>query len=208
MMEEVPAALREWESFYVIVGSSAGALTGLQFVVLTLISESGRIRGTSETMSAFASPNVVHFCVALLVSAILSAPWHGLAPAGVALIACGLGGFLYSLRVLLTAMRQKDYKPVLEDWIWHTTLPILAYAALAHSGLRIARESTPDTLFIPAAAVLLLVFIGIHNAWDTVLYMMIERGKEQRAAAAAAKASPAPAAPATPPPSPPVSPSA
>lgn len=208
MMESVPEALREWESFYVIVGSSAGALTGLQFVVLTLISESGRIRGTSETMAAFSSPNVVHFCVALLVSAILSAPWHGLAPAGIALIACGIGGFLYSIRVLLTAMRQKDYKPVLEDWIWHTTLPILAYAALAHSGLRISRESSADTLFIPATAVLLLVFIGIHNAWDTVLYMMIERGKEQRAAAAAAKAAAAGGPPAVPPPAPPVRPSA
>ena len=28
-------ALKEWESFYVIVGSSAGALIGLQFVVMT-----------------------------------------------------------------------------------------------------------------------------------------------------------------------------
>jgi hypothetical protein len=58
----------------VIVGSSAGALTGLQFVVLTLISESGAVRGTTATMSAFASPNVVHFCAALLISAIASTP--------------------------------------------------------------------------------------------------------------------------------------
>src|SRR5262249_37056652 len=31
MLESVPATLKEWETFYVIVGSSAGALTGLQF---------------------------------------------------------------------------------------------------------------------------------------------------------------------------------
>jgi len=30
-------ALDGWENFYVIVGSSAGALIGLQFVVITLI---------------------------------------------------------------------------------------------------------------------------------------------------------------------------
>jgi len=30
-------ALSGWENFYVIVGSSAGALIGLQFVVITLI---------------------------------------------------------------------------------------------------------------------------------------------------------------------------
>ena len=32
-------ALSGWENFYVIVGSSAGALIGLQFVVMTLIAD-------------------------------------------------------------------------------------------------------------------------------------------------------------------------
>ena len=32
-------ALRNWQNFYEIVGSSAGALTGLQFVVITLITQ-------------------------------------------------------------------------------------------------------------------------------------------------------------------------
>ena len=31
--------LNEWDSFYVIVGSVAGALIGLQFVMLTLIAD-------------------------------------------------------------------------------------------------------------------------------------------------------------------------
>jgi hypothetical protein len=31
--------LAGWENFYVIVGSSAGALIGLQFVVITLIAD-------------------------------------------------------------------------------------------------------------------------------------------------------------------------
>ena len=72
MDETAPSTLRAWESFYVIVGSSAGALTGLQFVVLTLITEAGVIRGSGETLAAFGSPNVVHFCAALLVSAIFA----------------------------------------------------------------------------------------------------------------------------------------
>ena len=36
--------LAEWESFYIIVGPSAGALIGLQFVVLTLIGERPSLR--------------------------------------------------------------------------------------------------------------------------------------------------------------------
>jgi hypothetical protein len=188
-------ALKAWESFYVIVGSSAGALTGLQFVVLTLISEAGMIRGTGETLAAFASPNVVHFCSALLVSAILSAPWHGLGPVGVAVTLCGVGGFIYSVAVLRRARRQRDYKPVLEDWIWHATLPILAYAALVYAGVQLSLALS-GALFIVGGSALLLVLIGIHNAWDTVTYVMVDRMREKKrksAATPAKEAGPAPA---------------
>jgi hypothetical protein len=39
------SVLADWESFYVIVGSSAGALTGLMFVVITLVADA-RIKRT------------------------------------------------------------------------------------------------------------------------------------------------------------------
>jgi hypothetical protein len=187
MAETAMAASRAWESFYVIVGSTAGALTGLQFVVLTLITEAGMLSGTGETLSAFASPNVVHFCAALLVSAILAAPWHGLAPPGIAIALIGAGGLVYSIVVLRRASRQRDYKPVLEDWIWHAALPILSYAALVYAGAQLARALV-DELFIVGGSVLLLVFIGIHNAWDTVTYVMLTRARERRKAAATAAA--------------------
>src|SRR5512142_3402009 len=97
-----------WQSFYVIVGSTAGALIGLQFVVLTLITEAGVLRGSDETLSAFGSPNVVHFCAALLLAAILSAPWSGPGPPGVAVALAGVCGFVYSITVLRRALRQRD----------------------------------------------------------------------------------------------------
>lgn len=187
MNEATPIALRAWETFYVIVGSSAGALTGLQFVVLTLITESGAIRGSGESLAAFGSPNVVHFCAALLVSVIFSAPWHGLGPPGVAAALCGAGGLVYSVAVLRRAQRQRDYMPVLADWIWHAALPMLAYAALAYAGVELARSSA-DALYLVGGAALLLVFIGIHNAWDTVTYITLERTREEKARAAAAGA--------------------
>ena len=55
------SALREWESFYVIVGSSGAALTGLQFVVMALIAEIER-PSTGREISAFGTPTVIHFC--------------------------------------------------------------------------------------------------------------------------------------------------
>lgn len=183
MHEEIASPLRAWESFYVIVGSSAGALTGLQFVVMTLIGESGPSRGRGDTISAFGTPNVVHFCAALLVAAILSVPWSSLPPAGIAVAASGMYGVLYSLVVLRRAQLQQAYRPVLEDWVWHTILPMVAYAALFVAGLAVTRAST-GALLVIGTAVLLLVFIGIHNAWDTVTYVTLaqeERLKREEA---------------------------
>ena len=68
-------ALSTWENFYVIVGSSAGALIGLQFVVITLIAELP-IAGVAQASSAFGTPTIVHFGAVLLLSAVLSAPWQ------------------------------------------------------------------------------------------------------------------------------------
>ena len=46
------AALNGWENFYVIVGSSAGALIGLQFVVMTLIANMPMTTGLAQAGDA------------------------------------------------------------------------------------------------------------------------------------------------------------
>lgn len=184
MHETIAPSLEAWASFYVIVGSSAGALTGLQFVVMTLISESGPARGRSETISAFGTPNVVHFCASLLVACILSIPWNVLRPAGTAVALCGVLGVGYTIVVLRRALRQRTYQPVFEDWLWHTALPLLAYAGLLVAGWILAGNA-PGALFVIGPAALLLVFVGIHNAWDTVTFVTSQRASTEREAGAA-----------------------
>jgi hypothetical protein len=173
MHEAAGAALKEWENFYIIVGSTAGALTGLQFVVLTLIAGAGSSRVRQESIAAFGSPNVVHFCAALLASAILSVPWALLRHAGVAIGGCGVLGMVYSAVVLKRALQQRVYEPVAEDWVWHIVLPMLAYSTLFAAGVSLGPSSL-GALFFIAGSVLLLVFIGIHNAWDTITYITLE----------------------------------
>lgn len=165
--------LTAWESFYVIIGSSSAGLTGLMFVVITLIPESRR-RAAALTLNAFATPNVVHFCAALLVSATLSAPWHTLAYVALLLGAMGLAGIVYVVIVVRRTRAQTDYRPVLEDWVWHVVLPLAAYLTLVVAALLLRRNPTP-ALFTVGAAALVLLFIGIHNAWDTVTYMALEK---------------------------------
>lgn len=177
-MERV-AAIAAWESFYVIVGSSAAALTGLQFVVITLIGAEEQPTGDAAEVGAFGTPTVVHFCAVLLVSAFLSAPWHTLAGVGEALAVCGAAGVAYLAIVIRRARRSMGYKPVLEDWIWHAALPSLAYGALLVSALLLRRDPVP-CLFVIGAAAVLLLFIGIHNAWDTVTYVAVERRAKKK----------------------------
>ena len=162
-----------WESFYVIVGSSAAALTGLQFVVIVLGAEI-RAQTSSTVTRAFGTPTIVHFCMVLLLSAILSAPWPGLSLPGLGLSVCGVAGAVYTLLAIRHARRQRDYMPVLEDWIWHFTLPSIAYAMLFVAAIELRRHLAPS-LFVIGATALLLLFVGIHNSWDSVIYIATER---------------------------------
>ena len=170
------SVLAEWDSFYVIVGSAAGALIGLQFVVLTLIAERPPIRAP-EAGAAFATPTIVHFGAVLLLSAVLRAPWRTAGALAVLLALLGAGGIGYVMIVARHIRRQAVYRPVLEDWLFHALLPASAYAALVASSLA-ARSRTREALFGVGAAALLLLFVGIHNAWDSVAYhVFVTRGK-------------------------------
>ncbi len=169
--------LPEWESFYVIVGSSAGALTGLQFVVMALIADTRR-QTTSAQIDAFGTPNIVHFCAVLLLSAVLSAPWPTLTGPDWILGVVGISGIVYVGIVFNRARRQEGYVPVFEDWLWHVALPFIAYLLLIVAAM-ILRGSTTVALFITAAMSLLLMFVGIHNAWDTVTFIVTQRSRHE-----------------------------
>ena len=135
--EAVTFPLQAWESFYVIVGSSAGALTGLQFVVITLVMES-RMGANPTTIGAFATPTIVHFCMALLVSAVLSAPWPALFWAGFVVAACGVVGLLYSVLIVWRAMHQTatpDMPPVSAVESQLTVTAVQCSPALVKTGI-------------------------------------------------------------------------
>ena len=171
MQEAGVSFLSTWQNFYVIIGSAAASLTGLMFVVITLIA-GARVRASSGGLAAFGAPTVVHFSIALLVAAILSAPWQVLWNAGLLLGLSGLAGVTYDVIVVLRARRQTDYQLVLEDWLYYTAFPIVSYIAFVVAAILLPVNPAP-ALFVIAAATLLLLFSGIHNAWDTVTYVAI-----------------------------------
>lgn len=160
----------EWDSFYLIIGGAAGALIGLQFVVLTLIAERPQ-RPQAEAGQAFSTPTVLHFCVVLLIAAMLRAPWHRVAPPASCWGVVGLMGIVYAGIVVRRMRSQNTYDPEPVDWLTYVILPIVAYVVLVVSAARALEETARGlALFGVAAASLLLLFIGIYNAWDTVTY--------------------------------------
>jgi hypothetical protein len=167
------AVLTAWASFYVITGSSAGALTGLTFVVISLVRDIRR-QVTGYSVATYTTPVIVHFCEVLLVSATMSAPWPALALAALTVALSGVGGFGYTCIVTKRFRKQlapdSEYRPVLEDWLFHVVLPLLGYGAVIVAAILLPANPVP-ALFAIGAVMLLLLFVGIHNAWDTVTFI-------------------------------------
>jgi hypothetical protein len=175
--EAAVSPLIAWQSFYVITGSAAGALTGLTFVVITLMPAS-RARGSSHGVTAFSTPTVVHFSAALLVSAILSAPWQALWQAGLVLGLAALAGVAYAAIAVRRVRRSTSYRPDWEDWLWYAILPLVAYTALVVAAILLPSSPVP-ALFGVGAGTVLLLFTGIHNAWDSVTYLAVHSAQPQ-----------------------------
>lgn len=160
--------LSKWDSFYVIVGSAAGALIGLQFVVATLIAERPALR-VAEAGAAFATPTIVHFSTVLFLSALLRVPWQSIVSAAALWGLVGITGAAYAIIVARRMREQSVYQPEFEDWMCHAVLPLAGYALLALSALA-APHHMHAALFCVGGAVLLLLFVAIHNAWDSIAY--------------------------------------
>ena len=172
-----PAALplASWQNFYVIAGSAAGALTGLQFVVITLVMQV-RTGGNMRDIHAFGTPTVIQFCTALFISVLMCAPWGSTQAFAICLTICGVAGVVYSFRVLWHA-RNATYQPDLADWIWYTVLPLAAYLLLLTAAILIWWNAN-WSLALFAADTLLFLLLGIHNSWDAITYLAVRHSKK------------------------------
>lgn len=162
--------LHAWDNFYVIVGSAAGALIGLQFVVMTLIAE--RPSATSgDAARAYATPTIVHFGCCLLISALINVPWPDMSTGAGVGGAVGLAGLVYMTLIARRVARTTVYQPDWEDRTFHIILPFAAYSLLALSSA-LSVFHAREAMFGVGVTTLLLLFIGIHNAWDAVAYQV------------------------------------
>lgn len=155
-----------------MLGSAAAALIGLQFVVIALIGNTRKL-ASMATINAFGTPTVTHLAGALILSAIMSAPWPSLGSAAVAVVVCGVGGLGYALIAIYRVCRQAGYEPDSEDWLWYAAVPCSLYGALGVAGSLLPTRSRV-ALFVVGGAALGLLLLGIRNSWDTITYVVAD----------------------------------
>src|SRR5690348_108824 len=165
------SALAAWDSFYIIVGPAAGALIGLQFVIMTLMADRPA-RISADAGRSFATPTVVHFCVVLLVAALARVPWPLAILATGSAGAAGVAGLVYMIAIVVRMRRQSDYTMDGEDRCFHVVLPFIGYGALVVSSV-VALAHFELALFGIGLASLILLFDGIHNAWDAIAWQVL-----------------------------------
>ncbi len=171
--------LSKWQNFYMIIGTAAATLTGLMFVAITLIAGIEQRESTLNAgISAFNTPTVVHFCVVLLMAAILSAPWQEFSGIGLLLGLLGLGGVLYLVVVMWRMRRVPFYQTPLKDWLWYMVFPLIAYIVLVVAAIVLPANPT-SVLYIISVAMIVLLFLGIRNAWDLVTYFTVVRSRPE-----------------------------
>src|SRR5439155_1492913 len=170
MAETASSLLAAWSTFYFMTASSAAALTGLMFVVISLVTGQERTDATQDGIATFTTPTVMHFAAALLVSGILIMPWRSLVQAGIVVAVIGLYGVAQILRVMGRTRRLTGYTADLEDWTWFTILPLGAYVAISAQVEReVAAQAAALTARYGVSPGLAAVLVGDDPA--SVLYV-------------------------------------
>jgi hypothetical protein len=163
-----PHLLETWHEFYLLTGTAGLTLSGLLFVV---VSFGARIVAdhAATGVRAFVSPNAVHFTAVLVVAAVLLIPDAPRPLVGAFLCGGGLACLAY-LACAKVHQRWRENGLGALDWVWFVGLPSFSYVVLLLSGIGVLLRADPS-MFGIAFSVVLLIVIGIRNAWDLVLWM-------------------------------------
>jgi len=165
-----PVMLDGWGDYFFMIGSSAAALIGLMFVVVTLTA--GRDREQVERgKHLYTSPIVFHLGVILVVSGGAIAPTmtptlFGAISGGLALIGIATG-----IRSAVGISRWPGAPDAAGfDLFWYGLAPAIVYLGLAAGAFGIF-EQKPWGASVLAGDLMLLLLVSIHAEWDLVTFL-------------------------------------
>ena len=165
-----------WDNYYLMVGSSAGALIGLMFVVVTLTA--GRDRAEVDRgKHLYTSPIVWHLSVILALSGAaavpgISARFFGFTTMGLAVL-----GFAWGIRSSVGIARRPGAPDSAGfDMFWYGVAPAIVYVGLGIAALGLLSGKTWGTTGI-AASLMALLLVSIHAEWDLVTFLAPSSGQ-------------------------------
>ena len=155
-----------WENFFYLIGSAAGALIGLMFIVITLTA-GHEPRRVSRGAPVYVAPIVFHYAVVFVVSAVSEVPGLQSWAVSVILAFCAIAGLVYSATTTIRLCRSgwEDPIPDWSDKCLYGFLPTIIYVALAVAAGAVWVVERKAVLAI-GATMLALLLLGIRNAWD------------------------------------------
>ena len=173
-MPPLADALSEWHNFYSLLGSASATLVGLLFVAAT-VGSGAFTSGRRSASRMFLSASVIHFSSLLIACLVVLAPTQNWMSLGVMIATCGVFGLAYYVVTWRDTVRDGLTKRI--DWddrIWYGVLPVICYMCETASGVALVQRSGFGCMALALSLVLLLV-IGIHNAWDITLWSITRR---------------------------------
>jgi hypothetical protein len=168
--------LSRWREFFTMTGTAGATLVGLMFVAAS-IGAGVFTRAHQVGIRSFLSPTVVHFSAVMFASMISAIPTQTWSSFGTLVGLGGIAGIAYSILIWLR-MARHGITPTIDipDRLWYGLTPIAVYGVMVASGIALGFHH-PVGLNLLAVALLLLLLIGIRNAWDMTIWI-IDRKRE------------------------------
>lgn len=174
------AQLQPWQSFYMLLGGASATLVGLMFIAISLGPGLWREEDRpilAPSLNAFLSPTFIHFVYVLVTALVVLVPTLTESVFGGLLVITGLGSLGHIARNLpFVHGRYRAGSLDRSDLFWYSLMPAIAYILYLDAGIGLLR-ATPHRLALNglAAASVLLIVIGVRNAWDLVVFLAMRR---------------------------------
>lgn len=167
---------KDWGDYFFMLGSSAAALIGLMFVVVTLTAGRNR-REVEGGKRLYTSPVVWHLAIIVVVSGATIAPTIGPRFFGASTGAIAGLGIWIGLRSAIGIGRRKfsGTDSGFDMW-WYGLVPALIYAGLAagSAGIFMGKDWGASAV---AAGLMALLLVSIHAEWDLVTFLAPRAGQ-------------------------------
>jgi hypothetical protein len=160
----------EWETFYLMVGSSAVILIGLLFVVITL-SSNMEARRAMIGARVYMTPTVYHLGAVVLISSVALMPGTPLFAMALVVAVPALSGLVYAVLSLIRIARNPPV-PHWTDYVYYGVLPAVAHLWLMAAAWALWQDVEPSAAHAIAVGLVALLLVGIRDAWDLATYLV------------------------------------